>query len=205
MSTFAELKAELAARGFDYLTDARQGAMVNRGMRALDGMALWPYLENSATGLAPLAISDLGTVEAVLDTTNDVELAPSTYQELLSLFGGDLSTSGNPTFWYRATPGGVPTVATYAVSTSVQIGVQYFRTTAALVNSTDVPLAPARWHDLVVDLAAVRAYRDMHNHGAAESLQAQVDRDVAQMRQELFTDQVQGPGFIQIRSGSDDS
>ena len=203
---FTALQAELAARGFDPLVgQGRAGAFINRGMRALDGMALWPYLESSATGTAPLAISDLLTVEAVLDTTNDVELLPDTYQNLRARFGGDLSTAGNPSYWYMATPGGVRTVATYPVSSSVQIGVQYWRVTSALSSGSDVPAAPARWHDLIVDLAAIRAYRDMHNHGAAESLQAQVDRDVAQMRQELFTDQVQGPGFIQIRSGSDDS
>jgi hypothetical protein len=49
--TFAELKTELAARGFDHLSDTRLGQYVNQARAELDGMHMWPYREDSATGV----------------------------------------------------------------------------------------------------------------------------------------------------------
>lgn len=201
--TFAELKTELLARGFDYL-NGREAAMINRGKRALDGYALWPYREASASGTAPLTVTDLGVVEMVIDVSNsNAPLSQAKYGELVQTYG-DLTVDGVPCFWYRGTPGGVPTIATYPESTHT-IGVQYYKILPDLSAAGDEPEAPDRWHDLIVDLAAIRAYRDQDNHQAAESLQVQVDRDLAQMVQEELTEQVQGPQFIQTTWGSDDS
>src|SRR4051812_22056516 len=116
--TFQELKDEVAAAGFARLTSSQLGTFVNRAMHELDDMEPWGYREASVTGVAPLAISDLGEVDLVFDTTaTDVPLEKRSYRELVSDFGDVSVTGGSPTFWYRATPSGVPTVATYPVST----------------------------------------------------------------------------------------
>lgn len=201
---FAELKAEVQARGFNHLDSdgTRAGRFVNTAYLGLCGMYQWPFLEESATGTAPLAISDLGTVEAVIVTSDsNRELTPSTYQWLVAEFG-DLSTDGTPEYWYRANPSGTFQVATYPES-SETIGVQYFEIPAELTG-TDTPVVPARYHDILVDMAVCMAYRDSDNHAAAEALQAHVDRRVLQMVNQLFNEQIQGPGLMQIRAGSED-
>lgn len=199
---FAELVDELQARGFDYLSDARAGQLINWAVAELDETELWPFREASATGTAPLAITDLGTIEQVINVSqSNVSLEPAEYGELVATYG-DLSTDGTPSCFYVAWPSGVPTVATFPESSDT-IGVQYWRVTAEL-SGTDTPAAPERFHKLIVDMAAREAYRDSDNHAAAEGLQAQIDRDLARMRAALFTDQIQGPGFIRIIAGSAD-
>jgi hypothetical protein len=148
-----------------------------------------------------LAISDLGTIETVVDSTRDVELLPAEYRDLIAAYG-DLSTTGTAEFYYVANPSGTLQVATYPVTTNT-IAVQYWEIPAELT-STDTPVVPARFHDIIVDLAVCRAYRDADNHGAAEALQAHVDRRVLQMVNQQFAQQVQGPDFQQVRGASQD-
>lgn len=198
--TFAALKAALASRGFSYLTDAQLGQLINDAMHDLDEMFQWPYREASATGTAPLTIADLGTVEAVLDTTNQTVLKHASYGDLLTMYGEDLSTAGNPWYWYLAWPSGSPEVATYPVGTGT-IGVQYWRVMADLSGSTDSPASPSRFHGIIVDLAVQAGYRDSDDHQQAEALQAQIDRRVGRMLTALMTDQ--GPRFHHILYASD--
>lgn len=201
--TFAELKTAFLARGFDYL-ETRAGDFINSAMHELDDTERWPYLEDSAVGQAPLAIPNLGTVEQVINTSqSNSSLYPADYGELVGMFG-DLSANGTPYYFYVAWPSGVPTVATYPGSTNT-IGVQYWRVTEDLAADADEPAAPARFHKLIVDIAVRDAYRDTDNHPAAESLQVQIERDLARMRNSLLTGQVQGPSFVRIVAGSEDS
>lgn len=178
--TFAELKAELAARGFDSLTDARRGLMINRARADLDGMYPWPYREMSVTGAgSPISISDLGDVQAVIDMTTFLSLQHAAYETLLDWYG-DLSITGTPAYWYKGTPSGVPEVGTYPVATSA-IGVQYWRITPDLVNAGDTPAAPSRFHGLIGDMAVRRAYQDNDAHGDAGQLAVSIQADLAAM------------------------
>jgi hypothetical protein len=191
---FSELIDELQARGFSYLSDTRAGQYINWARSQLDDMYLWPYRETSVTGTSALSISDLGTIEAVLNTTQQVPLQPADYRSLLE-WHGDLSVSGDPVYYYVAWPSGTPTVATYP-SNSDTIGVQYYKVTADLTG-TDDPAAPTRFHGLIVDLAAAKAYRDSDNFQAAEALQADINRQVAVMVDALFDQTIQGPSAYQ--------
>lgn len=196
---FSELKTELAARGFDYLSDTRLGQYINWARAELDDTELWPYREESATGTAPLSISDLGTIEAVIDTTTSLPLEAWDYRDLLHSYG-DLSVDGSPQFYYLANPSGTPEVATYPESSNT-IGVQYWEVTPDLTG-TDTPLAPSRFHKIIVDMAARECYRDADNHQAAEALQVQIDRDLWRMREALLVGSTQGPqARVQITEG----
>lgn len=199
--TFAELKTELAARGFDPVTDARRGQMINRARSELDELARWPYREASATGTgSPLIIADLGEVEAVIDMRTKQPLQHVDYQMLLGIYG-DLSITGTPECWYRATPAGIPEVATYPVSTG-QIGVQYWRITPDLVNPGDEPAAPERYHGLIVDMAVRRAYQDNDDHANAGFLAQSIAQDVALMTRALLSQNE--PVYQQITYSSED-
>jgi hypothetical protein len=199
---FSELKTELGERGLVRLGDTRLGVLVNRAVRELDTMERWPYREQSVTGTAPLAVSDLGFVEAVFDTTGTDALIPMrTYDDLVRSYG-DLSTVGAaPSFWYLAYPAGVPTVATFPV-TSVTVGVQYYRVTPVLTG-TDEPLAPEQWHGLIVDIAERLAVRAKGDHAAGEALQAAIDRELVGMRLDLLYRQGGGPSQVLATDGAD--
>jgi hypothetical protein len=187
--TFAELKAELAARGFDYLDDDRQGLMVNRSRADLDDMYRWPYREAAVTGTVPMIISDLGDVQAVIDLTTMESLQHADYATLLNWYG-DLSITGCPAYWYRGTPGGIPEVSTVPVAMG-SVGVQYWRVTPDLVDPEDTPEAPSRFHGLIVDIAVRRAYQDSDNHAAAAALATSISLDLNVMVASLLTqDQV---------------
>lgn len=188
--TFAELKQELADRGFSFLSDARLGRYINQARAELDESDLWPYREASVVGSAPLAIPDLGTIEAVVDVESQ-PLHPADYRDLLDYYG-DLSTAGSATHYYIASPGGTLEVATFPM-TGEPIGVQYWKITPELSAPTDTPVAPSRYHKIIVDMAVREAYRDSDNHGAAEQLQSQIDRDLVRMRETVLVQTAQGP------------
>jgi hypothetical protein len=198
--TFTELKAELEARGFDHLSDTRLGQYVNQARAELDGMHMWPYREESVSGAAPLAISDMVRVEQVVDADTDRVLQPSDYSTLLEAFQDNLEGTGSPLYFYVGTPSGVPTVATYPVG-SGNIEVQYYARTPDLSAAGDEPACPEEYHLLLCDLATVRALRDSDEWGAAETLRGSVERDLERMRFDLLL-QHQGPMFQKTSWGS---
>lgn len=202
---FSDLRTELAARGFDSLSATRQGYYVNAARQRLDNLRLWPYREKGVTGTAPLAVSDLGTIEAVTNETSHYQLRPASYQALLDAFG-DLSTPGLPEYFYVAWVNGSPEVATYATNGNT-IGVQYWRRTPDLVADGDVPLAPADYHMLIVDMAVQRAYLDSDNFGAAQALDSWVQGRMAEMVNSLLGgQQIAGPqDFMAVTGESVDS
>lgn len=189
---FTALKQELSDRGFTYLTDARLGQYINWARAELDDTDLWPYREAFATGAPPLAISDLGTIEKVLNVDTTQPLIASDYGLLLEAYG-DLSTTGTATYYYTATPAGTPEVATFPVGDT--IGVQYWKVTPDLTADSDTPLAPTRFHRTIVNIAVRMAYRDADDHAAAEQLQAEIERDLLGMRVALVPTVEATPGI----------
>lgn len=197
--TFAELVAELKARGFDYLGDTRAGLYINQARAELDSMYLWPYREKSASGTAPLTISDLGVIEAVTMTDSNSVLAPKDFQALIEY--GDLSTTGSPHSYYVAWPAGSPVISVYPTSADT-IDVQYYKVTTDL-SGVQSPAAPAEYHGLIVDIAQRDAYYDKDNPDAAEAMQRKIDRRLAQMVDALLGGQtVQGTGSQQLITGT---
>ena len=175
---FSELKHELAERGNADLTHTRMGRYINAARAELDRMYLWPWRENSAEGTAPMIVTDLARVEAVINQSqSDQRLRPAQYKDLLDAYG-DLTTAGTPMYYYISRPLSDPVIATYPTSDTDTIGVQYWKVTADLVNSTDEPESPAEAHYLIVDLAVRRASRDIRDHQGAEAIQSEIDRQL---------------------------
>jgi hypothetical protein len=175
---FVELKAELSERGFSHLSQQRLGQYVNRARARLDAMYRWPYL---LTGTASIAtIADLGQVDSVYNTTGGYTLDEATFEELQNDYSDTLTATGSPSYWYRTSAG----VGTYPITTD-SIMVTYWKRSPVLTE-TDTPLAPSDYHMLYVDIAQAMAYRDSDNHQAAEALQVDIDRQVAEMATSLL-------------------
>ena len=183
---FTALKAELAERGFDYLTTTRQGQFINDARAELDDMFTWPYLLTTLADISsPTAISDFRSLRAVYQADGGAEIPVVTRDWLRNQYG-DLSTVGTAAYAYMdgaSTPG----LRTYPHQSS-GLNADYYRYGPDLSAGTDEPLAPERFHGLIVDLAVERAYRDSDNHTAAEQLRVSIERRLAAMVKALLMD-----------------
>jgi hypothetical protein len=199
--TLGELRTELASRGAHGFDDDRLTMYVNRGRAELDSAELWPYRESSVTGTSPVAISDLGTVEMVIDSGTNTSIPYRQWSDLVNVYG-DLSTAGTAFGWYLAQPGGgAREIATYPAGAS--IAVQYWCVPPDLVDDNDEPLSPSRYHGLIVDMAMRHVYKNSDGFGEAAQLGQEIERQLAGMRFDLLVGQVQGPEFFISAIGDD--
>jgi hypothetical protein len=190
--TFAQLKQELSDRGFAHLTDARQGVYVNAARAELDRLVLWPWRQTSASGAAPLVVSDLGPIESVQNTSqSSVPLFPAQRGWLSDTFG-DLTIAGTPSYYYVDWVSGTPTVTTYPSSTNT-LAVRYWKRMPDLVNASDVPGAPSEAHYTIVDLAVRRAYHDAGDDSSAAAIQPEIDNAIQQLLISYPPGQADGP------------
>lgn len=179
---FSDLKTEVFNRGFDSLNDGGTGASrvarwVNDAMHEIDEIERWPYRAATATGAAPLTVSDLGDVEAVYDSTNGARLAPIDRGALVQ-GDADLAATGTPTVFYLV--GNVVTVWPVA---AVSLSVTYWKVGPDLSGNSDTPLMPDRFRMAIVNYAVASALEDKSNYQEAAVARASGDRLVERMRE----------------------
>lgn len=166
LSTYANLKTELANHGFDYLTATQQGDYINAAYQELAALLPWPWLETSTTTLTSgTAVSDLRSVIAVNDPASGSNLAPSDKATLLAYYGA-LSTTGSPDFYYLD---GQTTIKTFPVNASLQLTVHYLKNPTALSADGDEPLVPSGWRIVLVHGAAVIAHLENGNYELSQA------------------------------------
>jgi hypothetical protein len=187
--TFATLQTELSDRGWSRLSATRLGYFINQGRADLDNLYLWPYRLTTASGSAPLTITDLGVIEEVVDTAqSSLPLHFVSRRNLLDAYG-ILTTTGSPQWFY--VDNGV--VRTYPVGGT--LSVRYYKRTPDLTG-VQVPLAPADYHLLIVDLAEQRALRSKGDVAGAAALQPFINAGVARMINDQFGQQVEGEDYL---------
>ena len=87
-------------------------------------------------------------------------------------------------------PGRVALVCVYP-NVTASIGVQYWKISPDLSADADTPLAPARFHGLIVLIAQRMAHSWKADRGGAEAIQVEVERWVDRMRHALMPDEGQ--------------
>lgn len=178
-----DLTTELASRGFDYLSTSRRLQYVNDAyLLDICETENWPFLRASAEGTAPLTISDLRSLESVIDSTQARKLSPLDPRELTDAFDTDLSTEGSPTFYYLDAES---VVSIYPVSTTDNLLVRYWKAPEALTGTAS-PVLPSRFHSLIVDYAVARAYEDSDDMELAQNAKENADGRLARMRESLL-------------------
>jgi hypothetical protein len=200
LATLADLRAEFSARGFNYLDDTgttRQDQYINQAYLELCEEEPWPFLETTASGAAPLAIADLGSIASVVNSASNTVLFRSDRRTLLDAYN-DLTTSGTPS-WYYVTNG--TTLNTYPVGGT--LAVRYWKVPVELQAVGDVPVIPQRYRNLIVDGAARRAYQDKDNFQAADAVEAERMRGVERMRQTLLEQDRFQPDTVVGAHGAD--
>lgn len=207
MADFSTLRTQFYNRGFENWNDAGSllaecKRLLNEAMHQIhdeyDGA--WPFLEATATGSAPLTISDLGTIESVWDSTNSRFLDPADRRFLIERYeDGPLDDTGTPAWFYVANG----SVKVYPVASN-SLSVRYWKVASDLSADGDTPLMPTRFHTAIVDLAVAAAHRLNSNEGEAQTAQGEAQRKVETMASRLLGgQQLAGPQHIAPLSGDD--
>lgn len=177
-----ELTSEFLARGFDYLSNSKALGYLNDAYLVdICGDQDWSFLEASATGTAPLTLSEFETLEYVIDTTAERKLLPLD-RRLLTDNYPTLSETGMPSFYYL-TEGKVLNV--FPTNTTDSLLVKYWKTPVRLTGSAS-PLVPERFHSLIIDGAAARAYEDSDDYELAENANTKFQLRLQKMREALL-------------------
>lgn len=189
---FTALQQELSDRGWSRLSATRMGYFINEARQQLDNMYQWPYRLTTASGASPLTVTDLGTVEEVLDTANrSLPLDFRTRRTILDQMG-ELTSTGSP-YWFYIDNG---VIRTYPVGGT--LSVRYYKRSVPLSAGADIPLAPVDFHLLLVDMAEREAHAGKTDYAGAEALETRIQRKIALMVDDQFGQQSQGPDAVQV-------
>lgn len=192
--TFAQLVAEVIARGFDYVATNRIETFVQRNHQRLEGRYVWPWREASKEGVAPFEIKDLRDVLSVANTTSEYPLYGQTRQWLTERWT-DLEETGQPTWWWLDDQ----TLRVFPTSTTENISVRYASKPAALAEAAE-PDMPSEWHGLIVDLSVVECLKDNDEFKEARELRESVGVEVQEMAAAELKRDLQSPRLT-IRTG----
>ncbi len=168
--TLASLRSELVARGFDYLTTARQTRYINNGYVALCEVEDWPWLETTTTGVAPLTISDLAEVMYVADPASNRQVQGRDPRDILD-YDPAQTTGGVPQYWWIDGSA----LKVWPLNTSLSLNVRYRKAPVLLSADADAPIVPNRYQTLIVDFAQIEALRDRSNYQEAQALAQSLD------------------------------
>lgn len=149
----------------------------------------WDFLEATKEGKAPLEISDLRTIEYVLNVTEESKLAPLKRGRITDEYSTNIAESGSPSFYYL-TEG--DTINVFSANTADTFLVRYWKVPEEL-SGTKEPLMPKRWHSLVVDAAVARAYRSSDDWELSNAAKATFEAEFQKMRESLLDYQHDGP------------
>ncbi len=177
----AGLRARLGGKGFQYLTDTETDTLLNESYLEICDLEDWPFLQATASGTAPLTITDLRRVLSVQNPGTFQPLTLTSRDDLVQR-GLDIALTGSPCeYWLD----GLTIVATWPVGGT--ISVRYVKTPAELSVTSPTPLIPDRFHDIIVTLAAVKAYGNDSDLADAQNAASDYERRLEQMRGALLT------------------
>lgn len=192
---FSTLQTEFFAHGFEDWDDAGEGLarakrLLNEAHKVICSDQPWPFLNASASGAAPLTISDLRFVRLVTNTSEERPLL-FIEPEQVRYWYPDLTETGTPIWWY---PSSTTEISVYPANTSDTIRVDYVKHPATLLSDGDTPDMPGFFHLLVVQGAVLRAqtYKDQATADSAAVLRAEYNRGLEEMRQALLIGQAEG-------------
>ena len=171
----SQARDELKGRGFDYLSEDRLTIMLNNAKNQFEDVWMWPWLEQTRIGPAPMPVPGLKFVYYVQDTDHDTELIGLDVRQIAQS-GSDVNQAGTPAYWWLDGPTGgqdIVLVNTWPVA-PVALEARVVIDSPELATGTDTPLIPVRYHPLWIDYAVIEAYKDSDNYSAAQALRADI-------------------------------
>jgi hypothetical protein len=178
--TFAQMIIEFKARGFNHLGSRTESYLNDAYLLDICEEEDWPFLEDVAEGPAPLEISDLRTVQYVIDSRAG-KLDPLLRSRITDDWNPDLTQTGTPSLYY-VTKG--TTINVFPVATN-EVVVNYWKVPPELSASAE-PLMPKRWHSLIIDGAVARAYANSDDYELAQASRNEFSARLQLMRDSLL-------------------
>lgn len=184
-------------RGFDYLSAPRLTLMLNNAKDTFEDYYAWPWLFDSFVDLGtPLEIVNLKLMLSVKLANTQMELLGLSVQQALQ-DGTDLTLPGTPSYWWLEGAGRLHVWP----GDGAHVSGVYIRDSDPLVEPTDEPLIPERYHPLWIDLAVVDAYKDSDNFSAAQLLRADINARMQDVIARYETRNRQHSPFMTHRAG----
>ncbi len=193
-STFATLRADFFARGFDYMNDAGAGLvrtkeLLNQAYLELCEEDYWPFLSTTNTAVVPpQVLTDVREIRSVTYPGGGpgYKLWHKPLDEVLEEYGEN-TTTGSPLWWYLDSNGAAPedpTFRVYPVSTAT-LTVRYWKVPAELVADADEPIIPNRFRRYIVE-GMVRVAAAEDSPEAARAAEAERQLGLNLMRRSLL-------------------
>lgn len=191
-----QIRAEVQARGYDYVAAARINDWIKQSYRLVCAMEPWSFLESEVTGAAPLTITDLSQVLYVVSGAQT--LRAMDYRDIRDQDPG-LDDVGDPVSWYLKNN----EINVWPTSNN-EVWVRYLRTPPALSNDSATPLIPDAFQEILIDMAVVRGLKDNDEYEQASNLQVLVDGSIQAMKDALIVRNYQNPTqIVQSRPNED--
>lgn len=190
---FTELKEELYARGTDYLEEdaagvARAERWLNQAYREILNLHAWPFLQTSVGGGTPMVIQDLRKILYVVDASSGT--SPGRPLHRISRAdlvhdGEDESQIGTPESYYVYVENGLVLLTTHPQGDNVSVS--YIKR-VPLLSATDEPVFEEEYHDIIVDKAMVKVYKDSDNFEVIPALKLEINERLAAMAEDYMLD-----------------
>lgn len=185
--TLEELMTEFFSRGFDDLRgnaaeEVRVKRWLNYAYREVCEEQPWPFLETTKEGTAPQTITNLGHVLSVTDVTNKNQLRYADRRTLVAI-DPTLAATGNAERWYME---GETSLKVYPANTSATFLTRYVKAVADLSATSDEPIVPANYQELIIEAAVVRAYKNRDNADAAKFIREEWKAGIERMTRNLI-------------------
>jgi len=174
--TRAELVARLREAGLDFLTADQANRFINEAAAEYTSEELWPWRTQTATGTAPLVVTDLGPIDYVRVPARRVTLYPQRKSRMLEQFGSLDAASGFANYYFVEDISGTSGTVVIVPQSAEDIELSHFSRRfwtiggRAAASDNDAPLGPVEHHELVEMLARERALRWNHEIEEADQL-----------------------------------
>ena len=200
---FTELRQELFARGSNYLEEdaagvARADRWLNQAYQDILSLQAWPFLWASALAEPPsytVSVPDLRKIRFVTDTDGAEPgypgrpLARGSMDALVNE-GADLSTQGTPeVYWVQQGNLVVP----YPIGGIIRV--DYIKRVPPM-SGMDTPIFDSQYHDLIVDKAMVKVYKDSDNMEQAAAVKEEYNEGAASMAEDYMVESRE-PEFLE--------
>lgn len=187
---------EMQDHGFEDSSPDRLTGFINDAYYDICSRAPWPFLEKTAT-VTTTAADDTPTMPTDFDKalrmvidSQAQRLEPARADDVYSRFNGLLSNTGMPFLYYFVGD----TVHLYPIpDTTYSITVYYLSTPTELSNNTDTPILPTKHHRAVLLGALVAAYRMEDDPGNAAVFEAQFEKRLQTMAEDVWKKQYDRP------------
>lgn len=203
---FATLLTEFVARGAQD-NDTRNGIWLNEAYQFILNNRGWPFTVAEATGTADageVVVTAARKIILVSDISSGASPGARLQRASLDTLSNefaveDITESGDPVFWWLDETETTPTIKAYPVGGT--IFARYYKRLDNLTG-TDTPVFDEAYHELILDLAMVRVYKDNDDFETAGIARQDAMQSLGQMGQD-YQWFAKEPEYIQVMSVTD--